>query len=93
MRQKDILIGKCKKTLCTFLRLLANMISVKRVIYSSKNLQVSLTLVLRNKPMEITNYQKLKDLFWEANRAFIEKDLDLLYEDISERCLCGALMH
>lgn len=43
--------------------------------------------------MEITNYQKLKDLFWEANRAFIEKDLDLLYEDISERCLCGALMH
>ena len=43
--------------------------------------------------MEITNYQKLKDLFWEANREFIEKDLDLLYEDISERCLCGALMH
>lgn len=43
--------------------------------------------------MDITNYQKLKDLFWEANRAFIEKDLDLLYEDISERCLCGALMH
>ena len=37
MQQKDILIGKCKKTLCTFLRLLANMISVKRVIYSSKN--------------------------------------------------------
>lgn len=43
--------------------------------------------------MDITNYQKLKDIFWEANRAFIEKDLDLLYEDISERCLCGALMH
>ena len=43
--------------------------------------------------MDITNYQKLKDLFCEANRAFIEKDLDLLYEDISERCLCGALMH
>jgi len=43
--------------------------------------------------MDITNYQKLKDLFWEANRAFIEKDLDLLYEDISERCLCGALMY
>ena len=43
--------------------------------------------------MDITNYQKFKDLFWEANRAFIEKDLDLLYEDISERCLCGALMH
>lgn len=35
--------------------------------------------------MDITNYQKLKDLFWETNRAFIEKDLDLLYEDISER--------
>ena len=43
--------------------------------------------------MDITNYQNLKDIFWEANRAFIEKDLDLLYEDISERCLCGALMH
>lgn len=44
--------------------------------------------------MDITeDYQNLKDLFWEANRAFIEKDLDLLYEDISERCLCGALMH
>ncbi len=43
--------------------------------------------------MDITNYQNFKDLFWEANRAFIEKDLDLLYEDISERCLCGALMH
>ena len=43
--------------------------------------------------MDITNYQKLKDLFWESNRAFIVKDLDLLYEDISERCLCGALMH
>ena len=34
--------------------------------------------------MDITeDYQNLKDLFWEANRAFIEKDLDLLYEDIS----------
>lgn len=43
--------------------------------------------------MDITNYQNLKDIFWEANKAFIEKDLDLLYEDISERCLCGALMH
>lgn len=44
--------------------------------------------------MDITeDYRNLKDLFWEANRAFIEKDLDLLYEDISERCLCGALMH
>lgn len=47
--------------------------------------------------MDITRdengFENLKDLFWEANRAFIEKDLDLLYEDISERCLCGALMH
>lgn len=47
--------------------------------------------------MDITRdengFENLKALFWEANRAFIEKDLDLLYEDISERCLCGALMH
>lgn len=47
--------------------------------------------------MDITRdengFENLKDLFWEANRAFIEKDLDLLYEDISERCFCGALMH
>lgn len=44
MRLKGILIEKCKKTLCTFLRLLANMISVKRVIYSSKNFTVKFNL-------------------------------------------------
>lgn len=47
--------------------------------------------------MEITeeenDYQNLKDFFWEANRAFMEKNYVLLDEDISERCLCGALMH
>ena len=47
--------------------------------------------------MEITeeknDYQNLKDFFWEANRAFMEKNYVLLDEDISERCLCGALMY
>mgnify|MGYP000002024759 CR=1 FL=1 len=44
--------------------------------------------------MDITeDYQNLKDFFWEANRAFIEKDYVLLDEEVSERCLCGALMH
>lgn len=44
--------------------------------------------------MDITEYyQNLKDFFWEANRAFIEKDYVLLDEELSERCLCGALMH
>lgn len=44
--------------------------------------------------MDITeDYQNLKDFFWEANRAFIEKDYVLLDEELSERCLCGALMH
>lgn len=47
--------------------------------------------------MDITeqenNYQNLKDLFWEAHRAFMEKSYVLLDEEVSERCLCGALMH
>ena len=42
--------------------------------------------------MEITNYQKLKDLFWEANRDFMERNYVLLDGELSERCLCGALM-
>lgn len=42
---------------------------------------------------EENDYQNLKDFFWEANRAFMEKNYVLLDEDISERCLCGALMH
>ena len=42
---------------------------------------------------EENDYQNLKDFFREANRAFMEKNYVLLDEDISERCLCGALMH
>lgn len=46
--------------------------------------------------MDITeqknNYQNLKDFFWEANRAFLEKNYVLLDGELSERCLCGALM-
>ena len=45
--------------------------------------------------MDITeqknNYQNLKYFFWEANRAFLEKNYVLL-DELSERCLCGALM-
>lgn len=49
---------------------------------------------IEKKNMDITeDYQNLKDFFGEANRAFIEKDYVLLDEEVSERCLCGALMH
>lgn len=44
--------------------------------------------------MNITeDYQNLKDFFWEVNRAFMEKSYVLLDEEVSKRCLCGALMH
>lgn len=46
--------------------------------------------------MDITekknNYQNLKDFFWEANRDFMERNYLLLDTELSERCLCGALM-
>ena len=46
--------------------------------------------------MDITRakngFENLKELFWEANRAFMEKNYVLLDRDLSERCLCGALM-
>lgn len=46
--------------------------------------------------MDITeqknNYQNLKDFFWEANRDFMERNYVLLDTELSERCLCGALM-
>lgn len=49
---------------------------------------------IEEKTMNITeDYQNLKDFFWEANRAFMEKSYVLLDEEVSERCLCGALMH
>lgn len=47
--------------------------------------------------MDITeqknNYQNLKDFFLEANRDFMERNYVLLDTELSERCLCGALMH
>lgn len=46
--------------------------------------------------MDITeqknNYQNLKDFFREANSDFMGKNYVLLDTEISERCLCGALM-
>jgi DNA polymerase sigma len=39
------------------------------------------------------NLKNLKGIFWEANRAFLENHASLLKRELSERCLCGALMH
>ena len=36
--------------------------------------------------------KNLKELFWAANRAFLENHVILLNRGLSERCLCGALM-
>lgn len=38
------------------------------------------------------NLKNLKGIFWEANRAFLENHASLLKRELSERCLCGALM-
>ena len=37
--------------------------------------------------------KNLKELFWAANRAFLENHVVLLNRELSERCLCGALMY
>lgn len=39
------------------------------------------------------NLRNLKWMFWEANRAFLENHASLLKRELSERCLCGALMY
>ena len=39
------------------------------------------------------NFDNLKAMFWEANRAFLENHASLLKRELSERCLCGALMY
>lgn len=39
------------------------------------------------------NLKNLKGMFWEANRAFLENHASLLKRELSERCLCGALMY
>lgn len=38
------------------------------------------------------NFDNLKAMFWEANRAFLENHASLLKHELSEHCLCGALM-
>ena len=52
---------------------------------------------MRKKTMEITRdkngFEKLKGIFLEANRAFLENHAILLKRELSERCLCGALMY
>lgn len=46
--------------------------------------------------MEITRdengFENLKEMFLAANRSFIENHASLLKRELSERCLCGALM-
>lgn len=46
--------------------------------------------------MDITrdenDFENLKEMFLEANRAFLENHVVLIRRKISERCLCGALM-
>ena len=37
-------------------------------------------------------FKNLKAMFLEANRSFIENHASLLKRELSERCLCGALM-
>lgn len=47
--------------------------------------------------MDITRdengFENLKEMFLEANRAFLENHVILIRRKISERCLCGALMY
>lgn len=46
--------------------------------------------------MDMTEYEivikNLKALFWAANSVFLENHVILLNRELSERCLCGALM-
>lgn len=39
------------------------------------------------------NLENLKAMFLTANRSFIENHARLLKRELSERCLCGALMY
>lgn len=39
------------------------------------------------------NLENLKAMFLTANRSFIENHASLLKRELSERCLCGALMY
>ena len=40
-----------------------------------------------------TDFNTLKELFWEAHKAFLQNHRELLDGKLSERCLCGALMY
>ena len=37
------------------------------------------------------NLDSLKELFWEAHKAFLKNHKALLDGKLSERCLCGVL--
>lgn len=40
-----------------------------------------------------TDFNSLKKLFWAAHKAFLKNHRELLDWELSERCLCGALMY
>lgn len=42
--------------------------------------------------MQEYSLENLKELFWEANEAFIKNNRVLLKRRLSERCICGAFM-
>ena len=37
------------------------------------------------------SYAILKNIFYQANKSFIKKDISLIKDDVAERTLCGAL--
>ena len=43
--------------------------------------------------MDIINIDMLIELFECANRRFIKNEKELLFINVSERCICAALMH
>lgn len=53
-------------------------------------------MVMRKKTMGTSetkiNLENLKAMFLAANRSFIKNHASLLKRELSERCLCGALM-
>ena len=40
-----------------------------------------------------TDFNSLKKLLWAAHKAFLKNHRELLDWELSERCLCGALMY
>ena len=39
------------------------------------------------------NFDALKELFWAVHKAFLKNHRELLDGELSERCVCGALMY